>query len=127
MMEDAIRRFAQENFSHKYFPVLHGETEKVQPLALVVKQHRSIWKRPFAKMEMVILAGFERYVEKKAEEAFRESVTANMREEELAMKQKIDLGYRYTFNVLLHLISYENSQYITCKHLLSVPIIDTAK
>ncbi|XP_078357190.1 uncharacterized protein LOC144642066 [Oculina patagonica] len=94
MMEDAIRRFAQENFSHKYFPVLHGETDKIQPLALVVKQHRSIWKRPFAKMEMVILAGFERYVEKSAEEAVRESVASKIREEELKMKQRIDLGGR---------------------------------
>ena len=31
MIEEAIRKFAQENFSQKYFPVLHGETDKVQP------------------------------------------------------------------------------------------------
>ena len=101
MIEDAIRKFAQENFSHKYFPVLLGETDKIQPLALVVKQHRSIWKRPFAKSEIVILAGFERYVENGAEEAVRKSIKSNVRDEELSVKQKIDMGSRYplrTFN-----------------------------
>lgn len=74
MIANSIRRFAQENFSDKYFPILHGETGNVKPLALVVKQRRSIWKRPFAKLEMVILAGLERYVESGLEEPFPESV-----------------------------------------------------
>ena len=74
MIADSLRWFAQENFSDKYFPILHGETGNVKPLALVVKQRRSIWKRPFAKSEMVILAGLEKYVESGAEEAFLESV-----------------------------------------------------
>ena len=96
MIEEAIRRFAQENFSHKYFPVLHGETANIQPLALVVKQHRPIWKRPFAKSEIVILAGFDRYVGNNAQETVRQSITANLKDEELSVKQKIDLGARYS-------------------------------
>lgn len=99
MIEDSLRRFIQENFSDKYFPVLHGETERVQPLGLLVKQRRSIWKRPFAKLEMVILAELERYVEEGAEEAFLESVTSKITEEKFLMKQKIDMGSRYVFNL----------------------------
>ena len=95
MIVHAIKKFAQENFSHKYFPVLLGESDKIQPLALVVKQHRPIWKRPFAKSEIVILAGFEKYVEDGAEETVQESITSKIQHEELSVKQKIDLGARY--------------------------------
>ena len=95
MIVHAIKKFAQENFSHKYFPVLLGESDKIQPLALVVTQHRPIWKRPFAKSEIVILAGFEKYVEDGAEETVQESITSKIQHEELSGKQKIDLGARY--------------------------------
>lgn len=95
MIVDAIKKFAQENFSHKYFPVLLGESDKIQPLALVVKQHRPIWKRPFGKSEIVILAGFEKYVEDGAEQTVQESITSKIQDEELPVKQKIDLGARY--------------------------------
>lgn len=98
MIADSIRRFAQENFSDKYFPILHGETGNVKPLALVVKQRRSIWKRPFAKLEMVILAGLERYVESGTEEAFLESVKSKITKEELLKTQKVGMGSRYAFN-----------------------------
>ena len=95
MIEETIRKFAQENFSHKYFPVLNGETDKIQPLALLVKQHRPIWKRPFAKSEIVILAGFERYVEDGAQETVCKSIESNLKDEELSMKQRVDMGARY--------------------------------
>ena len=100
MIEDAIRKFALENFSHKYFPVLHGETDKIQPLALVVKQHRPLWKRPFAKSEIVILANFGRYVKDDGQEAVCESITRNIRDEELSMKQKVGMGERYPIRTL---------------------------
>ncbi|KAL9985268.1 hypothetical protein ACROYT_G007648 [Oculina patagonica] len=92
MIEASLRRFAQENFGDRYFPVLHGETANVKPLALVVKQRRSIWKRPNAGLEIVILAGLERYVEIGTKEAFLESVTSKITEEEISMKQKISMG-----------------------------------
>ena len=100
MMIEAIRKFAQENFSHKYFPVLLGESDKIQPLALVVKQHRPIWKRPFGKSEIVILAGFERYVEDGVDETVHESIASKIQDEELSVKQKIDLGARYPLGTL---------------------------
>ncbi|KAL9985264.1 hypothetical protein ACROYT_G007644 [Oculina patagonica] len=92
MIEASLRRFAQENFGDRYFQVLHGETANVKPLALVVKQRRSIWKRPYAGMEIVILAGLERYVESGTKEAFLESVTSKITEEEISMKQTISMG-----------------------------------
>ena len=100
MIEDAIRKFAKENFSHKYFPVLHGETDKIRPLALVVKQHRPLWKRPFAKSEIVILADFGRYVKDGAQETVRKTVDANIKDEELSVKQKVDMGARYPIRTL---------------------------
>ena len=100
MIEEAIRKFAQENFSHKYFPVLHGETDKIKPLALVVKKHRSIFKKPFAKSEIVILAGFDRYVEKVAKEIVRQSISSKIQDEELSVKQKIAMGARYPLGTL---------------------------
>ena len=103
MIEDSLRRFAQENFSDTYFPVLHGETENVKPLALVVKRHRSIWKRPIAKLEIVILAGLERYVENATHEAFVESVTSKITEEDISMRQKISMGARYMFDLNRHI------------------------
>ena len=98
MIADSLRQFAQENFSDKYFPILHGETDNVKPLALVVKQSRSIWKRPFAKLEMVILAGLEKYVESGAEEAFLESVKSKLTKEEFLNTQKVGMGSRYALS-----------------------------
>jgi len=94
MIEEAIRKFARENFSHKYFPVLLGESDKIQPLALVVKKHRSIFKKPFAKSEIVILAGFDKYVENGAQKAVCESISSKTQDETLSMKQKINMGSR---------------------------------
>ena len=99
MIADSIRRFAQENFSDKYFPILHGETENVKPLALVVKQRRSIWKRPLAKLEMIILAGLERYVKSDAEEAFLESLKSKITREEFLETQNVGMGSRYLLSL----------------------------
>ena len=89
MIEEAIRKFAQDNFSYKYFPVLHGETDKVQPLALAVKKHRSIFKKPFAKFEIVILAMFEGYVESGAQKMVCQSISSKMQDKELLFKPRI--------------------------------------
>ena len=95
MIDEELRKFAQENFGHKYFPVLLGESDKIQPLALVVRQHRPLWKRPFAKSEIVILAGFERYVETDAQKTVCESKSSMIQHEKLLKKQTIDMGERY--------------------------------
>ena len=98
MIANSLRQFARENFSDKYFPILHGETGNVKPLALVVKQRRSIWKRPFAELEMIILAGLERYVESGKEEAFLESVKSKITKEEFSKTQKVGMGSRYALS-----------------------------
>ena len=118
MIQDVLRKFAQENFSHEYFPVLHGKTDKVQPLALVVRQHRPLWKRPFAKSKIIILARFDGYVEKGAQETVCEAITSNIRDEELSMKQKVDMAARYQKRTLLIKISYHNRR-VACKMVLS--------
>ena len=96
MIEEAIRKFVRENLSHKYFPVIHGDTNKIQPLALAVKQHRPPWKRPFAKSEIVILAGLGRYVKDGAQKTVCESIRTNIRDEEL----KFDMGARCSITAL---------------------------
>ena len=100
MIEEAIRKFARDHFSHKYFPVLHGETDKIQPLALVVKQKRPLWKRPFAKSELVIFTDFGRYVKDGAQQTVCKSIAANIKDEELSWNQKVDLGARYPIRAL---------------------------
>lgn len=94
MIEDSLRRFAKENFSDTYLPVLHGETKNVKPLALVVKKRRSMWKRPFANLEIVILAGLESYVRSGIEETFLESVSSKITEEQISMRPNISMGAR---------------------------------
>ena len=100
MTEEAIRKFARENFSHKYFLVPHGETDKIQLLALVLKNHRPLWKRPFAQSEIVILGGFEGYVKKGAQKIVCQSISSKTRDEELSLKQRIDMGSRYPLGTL---------------------------
>ena len=62
MIEELLRRFAQENFNNHYVPVLPGQSTIANPLSLMIKQKRPIWKIPFAKDELTILAGLEKYV-----------------------------------------------------------------
>ena len=100
MIEEAIRKFAYDNFSHRYFPVLHGETDKIQPSALVVKQHRPLWKRPFAKSELVVHDKFETYVKHGAQKTVCESIATSIKDEELCMKQKVGIGGRYPIRTL---------------------------
>ena len=93
MIADALRNFSRKNFSEKTFPVLHGETAKIQPLTLAVKKHRSVWKRPYAKLEMVILAELGKYVQRVDDNevhAFHESLESKIKDEVFVMKQKID-------------------------------------
>ena len=100
MTKEAISKFAQENFCHKYFTLLHGETDKIQLLALVLKNHRPLWKRPFAQSEIVILGGFEGYVKKGAQKIVCQSISSKTRDEELSVKQRIDMGSRYPLGTL---------------------------
>lgn len=99
MIEESIRKFAHENFSDKYFPVIHGETKMIHPLALIVKRHRSFWKRPFAKMEMTIIEGLEKFAKSGGEEAFLTTLNEMISEEKFLIQQKLSMGEWYAFNL----------------------------
>lgn len=98
MLEEGLRKFAQENFSHRYYPILHGESEKIQPLALAVRRPRSIWKRPRGKYEIIVLAEMAKYVqgdEKEGDEKatiFRDFLKSQVKEEMFQSKPTIDMG-----------------------------------
>ena len=97
-MEESLRKFAAENFSHRYFPALHGEIDKVQPLTMVVQKNRPLWKRPFVKLEVIVLAELAKYV--KGEEdtkVFRDYAKCKIKEEMLISSphETIAMGFRY--------------------------------
>ena len=98
MFEKSLQKFAAENFSDKYYASLHGETNKIRPLALVLKRHRSFYERPFAKLELIILEGLEKYVKSEVEaKAFHKALEAMITKEELVMQSKASMGARYAF------------------------------
>ena len=66
----------------------------------MVKKQRYLFKKPFAESEIVILAGFERYVEKVAQKIVCQSISSKIRDEELVVKQKIGMGSRYPLGTL---------------------------
>lgn len=80
IMEESLRKFAEENFSHRYFPALHGEIDKVQPLTMVVQKNRPLWKRPFVKLEVIVLAELAKYVKSEEDsKVFRDYAKINVR------------------------------------------------
>ena len=97
-MEESLRKFAAENFSHRYFPALHGEIDKVQPLTMVVQKNRPLWKRPFVKLEVIVLAELAKYVKGEEDtEVFREYAKCKIKEEMLISSphETIAMGFRY--------------------------------
>ena len=95
MLEKSLLKFAEENFSDKYCASLYGETKRIRPLALIVKRHRSMFKRPFGKHELIILEGLEKYVEGERGAEFCKALNKIIAEEELVMEPKHSLGKRY--------------------------------
>ena len=96
MIEELLRRFARENFDNaNYVPVLHGHSETVKPLSLIFKRKRSIWKRPFAKDEMIILPGLENFVSSDCEKEYLEAVKLKVIEEQVVEKGKTAPVERY--------------------------------
>ncbi|KAL9985265.1 hypothetical protein ACROYT_G007645 [Oculina patagonica] len=92
MVEKALLRFGEENFRDKYYASLHDEPDRITPLALAVKKHRSVFTRPFAKSKLVILEGLVIFMESKGKEEFCEALNAMITEEELVMQGKLSLG-----------------------------------
>ena len=95
MLEKSLLKFAEENFSDKYCASLHGETKRIRPLALIVKRHRSMFKRPFGKHELIILEGLEKYVEGEGGEEFCKALNKIVIEEGLVIEPKLSQGERY--------------------------------
>ena len=104
MIEELLRRFSRENFDDaNYVPLLHGHSETAKPLSLIIKQKRSIWKRPFAKDEIIILAGLEKYVSSDCEKKYLEAVKFKIIEEQMMEKGIIAPVDRYKrMNEILH-------------------------
>ncbi|XP_029199599.2 uncharacterized protein LOC114964436 isoform X3 [Acropora millepora] len=91
MIEELLRRFARENFGHaNNVPVLHGHSETAKPLSLIIKRKRSIWKRPFAREEMIILGGLEKFVSSDCQEKYLDAVKLKVIEEQVMEKGKND-------------------------------------
>ena len=96
MIEELLRRFARENFGHaNNVPVLHGHSETAKPLSLIIKRKRSIWKRPFAREEMIILGGLEKFVSSDCQKKYLGAVKSKVIEEQVMEKGKNDPVDRY--------------------------------
>jgi len=64
MAEELLGSIARENFGRtKYIPVLHGRTESIHPTALILKQKRPWWKKPFHHSELKVLSKLEKYLD----------------------------------------------------------------
>lgn len=87
MTQDSIRAFVHENFGKDYYPVYHGQTNIVTPLALIVKQKRKWWKRPFGKAEMIILGGLESYIVDEKKNHFHSSSESKLVKECKSMEK----------------------------------------
>ncbi|XP_068710953.1 uncharacterized protein [Montipora foliosa] len=87
MIEELLYKFSKKNFGDaNYLPPLPGHSKTAKPLALSVKRKRAIWKRPFAKKEIKILAGLEKYVNSNHEEDYLKDVESKIKKEQLIEK-----------------------------------------
>ncbi|XP_067035518.1 uncharacterized protein [Acropora muricata] len=88
MIAELLRKFSRENFGEvNYEPFLHGYSETAKPLSLIIKRKRSIWKRPFAKAEMIFLGDLEKFVSSDCKKDYTETVQSK-----IASEQKIEKG-----------------------------------
>ena len=82
-IEEVLRAFAEENFDgSNHYPVSHGETKSIKPLALAVKKPRSVFKRPFARSEFIVTAALDDYVVKDKREGFSQAVSSTLLKED---------------------------------------------
>ena len=91
MIEELRRMFSSGKFNNvSYVPLLHGHSETAKPLSLIIKQKRSIWKRPFAKDEMIFLADVENFVSSDCEKEYLEAVKLKIIEEGVMESAPVD-------------------------------------
>ena len=107
MVENSIRKFASENLSDDYIPVVHGQTRSLKPLILMVKQKRDLWKLPFAETELRILAGLGEYVTEGKKEEFEEITASTFKSEKVEIeREEEETAFRYT-TILSHVLVKE--------------------
>ncbi|XP_074614609.1 uncharacterized protein LOC141874299 isoform X3 [Acropora palmata] len=103
MIKELLRRFARENFGRaNNVPVLHGHSETAKPLSLIIKRKRSIWKRPFAREEMIILGGLEKFVSSDCQKKYLDAVKSKVIEEQVMEKGKndpVDRHKEFSFDI----------------------------
>ena len=96
MIEELLRKFSRENFGDAtYVPLLHGRSKTAKPLSLIIKRKRPIWKHPFAKDEIIILEGLEKFVSSDCEKDYLEAVESKVVREQVVEKGKNDSVVRY--------------------------------
>lgn len=104
-IEEVLRALAEENFDgSNYYPVSHGQTQSIKPLALVVKKPRSVLKRPFARSEFIVIAALNDYVVKDKRGEFSELVSSTLLKEEnlrIAEDEAEDDGAKSSVDVRL--------------------------
>ena len=91
-MEKVLRAFAEKNLAkNRYYPVSHGQTSLIKPLALAVKKPRSIFLRPFSKSELIVTAHLEDYLPKdKKEEFMKKVIPFIQKESDLGVSEETD-------------------------------------
>ncbi len=76
-IEKVLRAFAEENLDEdQYYPVCHGQAAMIKPLGLLVKKPIPIYKRPFAKKQLINIAVLENFVVKEKRQEFTETVNS---------------------------------------------------
>lgn len=62
MMYELIRSFAYENFGSDYHVAPQGHNSAIQPLALIVKENLSCWRRATRRPKKIALECLEAYL-----------------------------------------------------------------
>lgn len=95
-LEASLLKLAEENLSDKYYACLHGDIKKIKLLALAIRRHRRTFTHPFAKSELIVLEGLEKYMESRGVEEFREALKKVISTEAMAVQEKkLPQGARY--------------------------------
>ncbi|XP_067035689.1 uncharacterized protein [Acropora muricata] len=100
MIEKLLRMFSGGKSNNaSYVPLLLPRSETAKPLSLIIKRKRSIWKRPFAKDEMIFLAGLENFVSSDCEKEYREAVKLKVLEEGVIESAPVDRHTKDDFDI----------------------------
>ncbi|XP_029192894.2 uncharacterized protein LOC114959134 [Acropora millepora] len=85
MMQNSIREFVAQNFGKHYYPVYHGRSNIVVPLALIVEKTRGWCRRPFGKEEARLLGSLEHYVKNDSKNHFHDVFQKKIQKEDKSL------------------------------------------